>query len=90
MWEGTGGVNKDDDILHLGVFRSDECHMCQINWREFWTCLVFIYTSTIMQNSLPGDLNRIIFQILGIDMNEPPSTRVYTRPALTSRLTPLL
>ena len=44
VWEGMGGVNKDDDILHLGVFRSDECHMCQTNWCGVWTLSrIYIY-----------------------------------------------
>lgn len=42
--KGMGGVNKDDDILHLGVFRDDECHMCPINCDGVWTLSrIYIY-----------------------------------------------
>lgn len=37
-----GDVNKDDDILHLGVFRESECHMCPINWYGVWTLYLYI------------------------------------------------
>lgn len=50
-----GGVNRNCDILHLGVFTDDECYMRPINWYGVLALSrIYIYTSTIMQNSLPG------------------------------------